>query len=213
MVCCCIEANGHEHNLGTAGYKDGWGESYRVRLSCDEIAFSGFMRVKFYPSRNYLYLQRVVRDTTQEFTLTHTTNDAMQFQESFALPPDLLVTVCLFLLQVSRNSSLVSRNFPRINMYSRSESHQNTTSFPPNQVQRAMLLKKLYWIINRRHIGRLVNFSMCYDFKQYTSLLLPRSCLKITRHEFIKDRKLSFLKAKFSIIECYNSHWQLIIII
>ena len=68
----------------------------------------------------------------------------MQFQESFALPPDLLVTVCLFLLQVSRNSSLVSRNFLRINkcMYSRSESHQNTISFLPNQVQRAMPFKK-----------------------------------------------------------------------
>ena len=114
-----------------------------MRLSCDEIAFSGVMRVKLYPSRNYLYLQRVVGDTTQEFPLTHTTNDAMQFQESFALPPDLLLTVCLFLLQVSRNSSLVSRNFLRINkcMYSRSESHQNRTSFLPNQVQRAMLLK------------------------------------------------------------------------
>ena len=166
-----------------------------MRLSCDEIAFSSAMRVKFYRSRKYLYLQRVVRDTTQEFTPTHTTNNAMQFQESFALPPDLLVTVCSFLLQVSRNS-LVSRNFLRINkcIHSRSESHQNTTSFLPNQVQRAVLLKKLYWIINRRHIGRLVHFSMCYDFKQYTSLLLPRSCLKITRHEFIKDRKLSVLK-------------------
>ena len=133
----------------------------------------------------------------------------MQFQESFALPPDLLVTVCLFLLQVSRNS-LVSRNFLRINkcIHSRSESHQNPTSFLPKQVQRAVLLKKLYWIINRRHIGRLVNFSMCYDFKQYTSLLLPRSCLKVPRHEFIKDRKLSVLKAKFCIIQCYNSHWQ-----
>ena len=87
----------------------------RVLLSCDEIAFSGVMRVKFYPSRNYLYLQRVVRDTTRECPLTHATNDAMQFQESFALPPDLLLTVCLFLLQVSRNSSLVSRNFLRIN--------------------------------------------------------------------------------------------------
>lgn len=136
MVCCCIEANGHEHNLGAAGYKDRWGESDRVRLSCDKIVFSSVVRVKFYPSRKFLYLQRVVRDTTQEFTLTHTTNDAMQFQESFALLPDLLLTVCLFLLQVSRNSSLVSRNFLRINkcMYSRSESHQNTTSFLPNQV-------------------------------------------------------------------------------
>ena len=60
-----------------------------MRLSCDEIAFSSVMRVKFYPSGNYLCLQRVVRDTTQEFPLTHITNDAMQFQESFALPPDL----------------------------------------------------------------------------------------------------------------------------
>lgn len=178
-----------------------------MRLSCDEIAFSSFMRFKFYPSRKYLCLQRVVRDTTQEFTPTHTTNDAMQFQESFYLPPDLLVTVCLLLLQVSRNS-LVSRNFLLINkrIHSRSESHQNTTSFLPNHVQQAVLLKRLYWIINRRHIGRLVNFSMCYDFKQYTSLLLPRSCLKITRHEFIKDRKLSVLKAKFCIIQCYSSH-------
>ena len=34
-------------------------------------------------------------DTTQVFPLTHTTNDAMQFQGSFALSPDLLLTVCL----------------------------------------------------------------------------------------------------------------------
>ena len=145
-----------------------------MRLSCDKVVFSGVMRVKFYPSRNYFHLQRVVRDTTQEFPLTYTTNDAIQFQESFALPLDLLLTVCLFLPQVSWNSSLVSRNFLRINkcMYSRSASHQNTTSFLPKPSATSNAFKKLYWIINRQY-GRLVNFSMCYDFKLYTSLLLP----------------------------------------
>ena len=69
------------------------------------------MRVKFYPSRNYLYLQRVVRDTTlsQEFPLTHTTNDAMQLQESFALPPDLLLTSIL-----SSSSKIVFMAFASI---------------------------------------------------------------------------------------------------
>ena len=36
--------NDRKHCLGTAG----------MRRECDEIAFSGVMRVNFYPSRNYL---------------------------------------------------------------------------------------------------------------------------------------------------------------
>ena len=70
-----------------------------------------------------------------------------------------------------------------------------------------------YRIIHRRHIGRLVPLltftATCYDFKQNTSdtsSILPRSCLKITRHEFSKDRKLSAVKAKFCLTQCYNSH-------
>ena len=50
-------------------------------------------------------------NTIQEFPLTHTNNDTMQFQESYALSSDLLLTLHLFLWQVSWNSSLVSRNF------------------------------------------------------------------------------------------------------
>ena len=99
------------------------------------------------------YLQRVVRKQILLFKLNillhhcyHSRvstgmhiqiNDAMQFQESSALSPELLLTVYLFFWQVSWNSSLVSRTFV-ISTY--------MSMWSNRQLQRTLHLKNLYWI-------------------------------------------------------------------